>query len=219
MFLSDVLSEHFNTGETTVIPEFPLRIGTLYPDDINRNKRGAENNQSVKVDFAAFNKNMGVVYLVELKTDVNSRNDTQDDYLKSAREIDFKTLIGDVKKIAWASNSKHKYGHLLYRLELLGLIKAPEELYNELFQDKGRYLKEHHEKIEILPPNKDVAIKIVYVQPKKTEKDDRELFNYIYFEKFASLIESKGTLGKVFAECLLSWQSQAGTTDPRTIGE
>ena len=90
LFLRDVLQAKFGTEiHETVIPEFPLRIGTLHDD---------ERNLSKNVDYVAFSKDERTVYLVELKTDMDSKRDEQDDYLSKARdEIEFGRLVEGVR--------------------------------------------------------------------------------------------------------------------------
>ena len=78
MFLRDVLSTHFCAEiHETVIPEFPLRIGTLYQNGDNQGRGSAAGKkpsaeQSYNVDYVAFSKGNGIAYLVELKTDLAS---------------------------------------------------------------------------------------------------------------------------------------------------
>ena len=67
---------------TTVIPELPLRIGSVQPE--HEGKVFA--NRSYKVDFFMVTRG-GKCLLVEFKTDSGSRREKQDDYLESARKM------------------------------------------------------------------------------------------------------------------------------------
>ena len=89
VFLPDVLECHYGIEfNREVIPEFPLRHGTL---GTNFGRTGA--NQSVNVDYVAFTRDGQRVFFVELKTDGNSRRTKQDDYLEKAAGLEFKTLV------------------------------------------------------------------------------------------------------------------------------
>ena len=113
MFLTDVLEEYVpNTRfERLVIPEFPIRKGTLGihkgPKDLNR---------SVKVDYVAFAKEYKRVFFVELKTSMKSRNSNQDSYLKKAAGFEFKELVEGVHTLRKHSDAGKKYDCLLEML-------------------------------------------------------------------------------------------------------
>ena len=84
-----------------LIPEFPLRLGTIYPEK-NLNK-------SVKVDYVAFTDNGDSVVLVELKTESRSRREVQDHYLHAAKEVGFTKLLEGLLQIFIATNVKKKF--------------------------------------------------------------------------------------------------------------
>ena len=86
LFLRDVLSAHFRAEmHEILIPEFPLRIGTLYTKDELKLRSGTGRepgtNQSYNVDYVALAKDNNTAYLVELKTDMGSKRVEQDEYL------------------------------------------------------------------------------------------------------------------------------------------
>src|SRR3954452_20611879 len=58
-----------------LIPEFPVRIGTIYPT--------IASNQSCKIDYLALDTTGRHAVFVELKTDSSSRREKQDQYLKA----------------------------------------------------------------------------------------------------------------------------------------
>ena len=201
VFLRDVLSAHFKTEiHKTVIPEFPLRIGTLYTEK-ERKELGLKSSpgQSYNVDYVAFAKDNSTAYLVELKTDMGSKRDKQDEYLSKAREIGFPGLVEGVKQLADASNRRKKkekkYSHLLHLLSVLrpNLVSMGD-----------------------IPQQKFSETKVVFVQPTKDESDKCD-FEHIYFKEVANIVQRHGDLGAIFANYLRQWTKEAGSPDPRAI--
>ncbi|MFO7922445.1 MAG: hypothetical protein R6U58_01980 [Bacteroidales bacterium] len=74
IYLPELLEERYGFEIEGLVPEFPLRIGTIYPK--------ADTNRSVKVDYLARARGSNTVVLVELKTDDRSRRSKQDWYLE-----------------------------------------------------------------------------------------------------------------------------------------
>ena len=71
IYLPEILFYKFGAKVEGVIPEFPIRVGTIHHEiDINK---------SFKVDY--FAKASKKIILVELKTDEGSRRNEQDWYL------------------------------------------------------------------------------------------------------------------------------------------
>ena len=70
MTLPKVLSSRFGipVDDLQVIPEFPIRYGTL----ASRYQGKAKDDQSFNVDFSVWSKSRERVFLVELKTDAGS---------------------------------------------------------------------------------------------------------------------------------------------------
>ena len=109
IFLTDVLEKCFDTKfECLVIPEFPLRYGTLWPETGKTRQ-----NRSVKVDYVAFARDYKQVFFVELKTNMKSRDPKQDRYLQRAAEFDFKELLEGVRLLSKRSDARKKYDCLL----------------------------------------------------------------------------------------------------------
>ncbi len=210
LFLRDVLSEHFDTEmHPVVIPEFPLRQGTLDSDD---------SNLSYNVDYVAFSKDKGTAYLVELKTDMDSKRPKQDEYLCKARDTDFNCLVRGVKALAKASKSKRKYGHLLHQLSLAGFVSDTsglEDLYGKS-RSNGQVARGWTKAIKALTIGDKTRSRpeVVFIQPVQ-HKSDKSYFKYIYFKQVAKIVKTKGDLGKQFAECLLQWQIPPGYRHPR----
>ena len=210
VFLRDVLSETLNVEiHETVIPEFPLRIGSLYTDE----ERGELHpkpgrNQSYNVDYVAFAKDKSTAYLVELKTDMGSKRSKQDDYLCKARDIEFAGLVEGVRELAKVKrrrNKRRKYFHLLHLLFAPGasLLTTPVD---KLEIDTTSFRK----------------TKVVFIQPKpdpkpRTNSSTAYNFKYVYFDEVANIVETKGELGKQFARCVRQWTNEAGCPDPSDI--
>lgn len=137
IYLADILCQHFGVTIDGLIPEFPVRIGTIYENG---------DNKSFKIDYLARVKDSNRLYFVELKTDQSSRRDTQDQYLERARQVGFAELLEGLRQIYRATNSKKKYRCLLEELQDLGFLHL-----------------EHNSSFEIIPAVYD--IEIVYIQP------------------------------------------------------
>jgi len=189
----------------TMIPEFPLRRGTLWGEGT------AGANASTKVDYALFSEDARSVYFVELKTDQGSRRDEQDAYLVESAKGGFRRLIDGVLQIALATDTKYvrKYLHLLRTLERLGFVRVPASAYDHAFPDIRVGLTDALRSIENLVIDSAMQVHVLYVQPIATSQDA------IGFEEFAAVAESQGRVGSLFASFLREWTSTAGNIDPR----
>lgn len=208
-FMRDVVQKRVQkTLHKTIIPEFPLRCGTLFGEDID------SPNSSKKVDYMLFSEDARSVYLVELKTDQSSRRNEQDDYLIKSEEVSFYRLVEGLLVIASKTSKMYikKYFHLLWTLERLGFVRIPDAVYDCVFPVIRRGWSEKIRDIENLVDDSKVKIQVLYVQPCVTTE------NTIGFEEFARAIVSKGSLGKSFAKALGEWVDTAGDVDPREGG-
>jgi hypothetical protein len=107
------ISSHF-------VPEFPVRIGTIYPE--------IPIDKSYKIDYVAVSENGEKAFLVELKTEGESRRESQDKYLIASQEAGMTALLDGTVRIFRATQAKRKYYCLLVQLQLMGLLRIPEEL-------------------------------------------------------------------------------------------
>ncbi len=125
MTLPRVLSLHLGVPEEDlcVIPEFPIRYGTLGKSE----DRKASDNQSFNVDFSVWHKACQRVFLVEIKTDMDSLSTEQ---LAKMVEVQasgpFDRFVDGFVSIALATDEPRKYAQLIWRLHEVGAMHVPE---------------------------------------------------------------------------------------------
>jgi hypothetical protein len=164
-----------------IVPEFPLRLGTLYP--------GRGSNRSVKVDYLALSADGGEAILVELKTDGNSRRDKQDAELAAAREAGMPRLLEGVIEIFHATVAKGKYIQLLNRLGRLGLVEVQTDLCEKTANS-----------CEVKVTCLSSRLRIIYVQPTADGADT------ISFDEFRAVVAAHGDpVSARFAVSLKEW--------------
>jgi hypothetical protein len=99
LYVRGILEER--TGQAldeTLLPELPLRLGTLWEGDTERP------NLADHVDFALFARDRTVVYLLEVKTDQGSRREAQDKYLRQAAALGFREIVDGILQISLATS-------------------------------------------------------------------------------------------------------------------
>lgn len=143
IYLKTLISEQYKFQIDTIIPEFPVRVGTVYQN---------ESNESFKMDYVAVCQEMKKVFLVELKTDVSSVRENQIKYFKRAQKINVKGLVDGLIKIYDATNQKTKYQNLLREVERLGWLT----------QSTGRII--NHDKV--------YDIDILYILPERKQLEN-----------------------------------------------
>lgn len=96
-----------------VCPEFPLRKDFLDVNGCRSPSKGV--NQSTNIDFLLVEKKTGTVILVELKTNIGSSRDTQNEiyqrWLKS--KAIGQDLVDSLSLIYESTSQKHKYAYLV----------------------------------------------------------------------------------------------------------
>jgi hypothetical protein len=189
LFLPAALDRHLALREITVdpflIPEFPLG---------QRDTR-----RSDKADFFAVSRDRGHAFLVELKTDMASLRDAQEDYLNRAVKRGMAALLCDIRSMARAKNlpARRKYFHLLKAVAELGLMILPDDLEDRIYSSpQGVY--ECINRIVI--PSALPDIEVIHVLPTAVEGMD-----CIDFERFAAVVEDRGLIGRRFAASLRGW--------------
>lgn len=161
-----------------VIPEFPIKR--------------EDNNQSTKVDYFLLSRDRTRAFLVEFKTEMESRRVEQDAYLELARARGLNVLLSHMSKMAAASAQKAKYVHLLEALEELELLRVPADLADFAFPKVRPGITKRLEAVEAVPTNAEV--KIVYLQPR-----DDGAGGVVSFDAVAEYLR---TLEDPFAETL-----------------
>ena len=173
-----------------IAPEFPVRIGTIYPD--------IPINKSYKIDYVAVSADADKAILVELKTEGLSRRENQDKYLLASREAGFPALLGGVLDIFRATNSKGKYFSLLSLLESMGLLRIPLEMKEIMSDPSLQGVNEASRTIKIETSATNSII--MYIQP----NGDGE--NVISFEDFRAVVRKHDDpVSQRFAQSLTEW--------------
>ena len=179
-YLPGLLNHYFSDKIIGVIPEFPLRLGTIHPEHNEKNFA----QRSYKVDFYALS-DCGKNYFVEVKTNSSSRRDKQDKYLHLSTKVGMKNIVEGVIQISKVSSYKIKYNYLKAKLSDLGLI---DDLDN--FSGKS-------EKIEIL-----------YVQPKRLYSDEGKLvIDFAYISDWLSSEYPNNQFALEFSDTIKKWMA------------
>ena len=226
VFLHEILSNHFDREfHEILIPEFPLRIGTLYEKSgrtqiSDSGTRQPSDDQSYNVDYVAFAKDKKTAYFIELKTDMGSRRREQDEYLHSARQKRFTCFVDGIVHMARASKKKQKYMHLLHLLSAPGIecisIPADTRVYEKAFPRvvPGWTKALGNPEIDTQHfPN----TQVVFVQP-ISDSSNKYDFEYVDFDAVATIVETRGDLGAMFANYLRQWTKVAGSVRPKEFG-
>lgn len=181
--LPQILSHALDFTVAVVIPELPLRIGSVQPE--NASAKFA--NKSFKVDFFVVTE-CGKNLLIEFKTDSNSRKQSQDIYLKKTAAKGLTVVISGIIELLGATSYKKKYLHLIDKLADAGVIKE----INGEFQ----------------PSIKNDDLEIVYIQPHKKENEvNSEKISFIDFHTVANAIEQAFKNDEFMREAANSFRS------------
>lgn len=173
-----------------IVPEFPVRIGTIYPD--------TPIDKSYKIDYVALSAAADKAILVELKTEGLSRRDNQDKYLFASREVGFTALLGGVLDIFRVTNSKRKYFALLEHLESMGLFRIPVDMKQIMSRPGIQGVTDASRRVEVTASVTDSII--VYVQPNGSGDD------IINFEEFRAVVQKHNDpVSQRFARSLTEW--------------
>ena len=191
LFLPGALDRHLAPRgiviDPRLIPEFPLGQ--------------SDTNLSDKADFFALSQDREHAFLVELKTDMGSLRDSQEDYLNRAVERGLAGVLCDIRSMAKARHpqARRKYFHLLKAIAALDLMTLPPEFEGKIY-DHPRGVYECIDRIGI--PSALPDIEVIHVLPETVEGMD-----CIDFETFADVVEDRGQIGRRFATSLRNWVS------------
>jgi hypothetical protein len=220
LYLPEVLTKKlgFEVKEQ-VVPEFPIRIGTIKEEG---NKLGkGKDNQSFRIDYLAMSADGNKAIFVELKTDEQSRNERQDEYLRELIKLKeskkgLKELLEGVREILGATKPRlrPKYFCLLKHLESVGLLERTRDDMTGLGirQVKGSVQP-------TVQANECGECLIVYVQPKSDRVPESDGATVICFDEFRKVVAShQDPLSQRFAESLVKWATVPPGCPPGRIG-
>lgn len=161
--IPDIVRKEFDLTpdhDLEIIPEFPLHKGLI----INDNDEG--DNQSVKVDFALFSKQERRIFLVELKTENNSIDETQLKNMRKAKKAGANKLLNGVIKCAQNTASPRKYAHLIWMLHNVECIILPREFIRMKLADERPGLAKNLGDLKVCPNwEKNANIDLVLLYP------------------------------------------------------
>jgi len=191
VFMKDVVEAHVGVAlKPVIVPEFPLRHGSLDPNlDTRTDTRARDTrNRSSKVDYLLVSQDLASAFFVELKTDMRSRDPKQDAHMRTAQRLGLRRVLKGVCTLAECSTEAGKYRALLGELAALGLVESES---TSRFRLSGA----------------DPTLSIVYVQPVRSGVSEL----VIDFAEFATRIESSGDeIGRIFATHLRRWMTEPG---------
>lgn len=127
IYLPEYLRSECGYDVQSIIPEFPIRVGTIHSKK--------EINKSFKVDYLVKVRQPSSVLFIELKTDAKSCRDKQDWYLNATRKAGMQSLLRGLQQIYRATTSKDKYRHLLRALESANLIRLTDRTGFEVIKE------------------------------------------------------------------------------------
>jgi len=177
IYLSDILKSKFHQDIEYLIPEFPVRIATIY-----RHGTFPNPNLSFKIDYVAVCNKTRKVYLIELKTDDGSRREKQDKYLNGAKDINIPDLIDGVLEIYKVTNSKKKYENLLSHLSEIGWVNMQTLKNTSSIYD----------------------IEIIYLQP-NSDNSDKTIISFEEIANI--LEDKQDELSKRFIKSIKEWKT------------
>jgi hypothetical protein len=175
-YLKDFLSDYLKEEIVGIIPELPIRLGTIKPELENT----ISADRSYKVDFFAVGSK-GKNYLIEFKTDMSSRREKQDDYLLKTKMKGTKELIEGIIKISKASTYTDKYNHLKSKLIEYKLLNS-KLTYTEFNED----------------------LEIIYVQP-SNDKGIKEIINFEKIAEWLESNFQGSSFEQEFSKALRVW--------------
>lgn len=174
-----------------LVPEFPVRIGTIYPD--------IPIDKSYKIDYLTVSVDGRTPIFVELKTEGASRRESQDKYLSKSQQVGLTALLDGLCVICKVTNAKRKYEHLLLELERLGVMQRSAE---------GTW---HPTAGDFVTPL------LVYVQPNPPKEPDTN--TVIAFHEFADVVAGhEDAFSQRFAVSLREWADITAGHSHRTSG-
>lgn len=225
LFLPNVLEAHVGDVDIhpILIPEFPVLRDRIRSHEQSTNSDQSESNQKennlhYRVDYVAFSRDLKGVFIIELKTDMDSRRESQDLNLSCVQKLMFTQLVSDVLERTKAkyNRKRSKWVHLCNLLAQLDLIHIPDvdSLCGKTFPKPISGWTKVFESVELNVAGKLAKNTLVYIQPETEDEPANSNTKYIGFEEFANIVMERGDLGRLFAEYLGEWIDIAGSKSP-----
>lgn len=186
IYLSKILDKKLGIKREQIkeiLPEFPLR---------KEMKDGKETCASNNADYAVFVEKNGKLkmYLIELKTEMNSISEAQKEYYEIANGKKLSRVLQDIIEIEKNSSQWRKYDYSLKKLENLKLVK----LDNDNGENRRKSWSLNRD------TNVDDKIDIIYITPIKQEKSK---YLSITFKDVREILKNeKGEFVKKFIDLL-----------------
>jgi len=175
LYLEQILQHKYGYAIDLVVPEFPVRVGSV-------SETHSELNKSFKIDYVALCKAQDKVLFIELKTDQTSRRSKQDWYLQQARNVNISKLMDGIIAIYKATNQRSKYENLIHLLSKLGWLTMEANLCKNT--------------------SRDYAIDVIYIQP-TNETNDPNVISFE--DIALSLSDRQDALTQRFVQSLSKW--------------
>jgi hypothetical protein len=113
LYLKEILRDKYPDNEfELIIPEFPLRYGSIREED-----QGNGANRSAKVDYVCVDRVNEFCVLLELKTEERSLRVDQFENMKNALKAGYAALLDGVRELIKHTKEKGKYTTLLKYLD------------------------------------------------------------------------------------------------------
>ena len=211
LYLREILESCTGTEiHEVVVPEFPLRKGTLR----KMGNDGKGQNQSYRADYLALSSDLNQAFLIELKTDRGSSRQVQRLYLKNASHVGFERLVDGLLDVFRATKSKRKYFCLLKKMEATGLISGLGSM-EQAMANQERIDGFSEALDEIVVAETDPKVSLVCIHPEdspSTRKDNNgnsDENTFVHWVSFSKVMEIVGKhsdrLSQRFARSLREW--------------
>lgn len=174
--LEKIFSSILNASVADIVPELPIRIGTIYPDILT--------NKSYKADYVVFTPDNRAL-LVELKTDDGSTRESQYRYYYRAIEVGFQKIMQGILTIFDKTEYKHKYFTLIRTLTENGSLQQKDGEYSAT--NKYTFYKNP-----------------IFIKPNRQSGDEGEVIEFSQI--IDCLQTDQDLLTKRFVESLIKWK-------------
>lgn len=178
IYLPNIIRKKFGSEIDHIIPEFPIKAGSIFNTD------PTQASLPLKVNFLAISESEKEVYMISLKTDINSLRPLQYNHLHKAKEHNIKSIVDGILDIQHASMLKKKYNNLLQQLQKVGWLDDSLKR-----NTAGQY-----------------KIKVVYIQPSDNSGSD-EIITFDNIIKY--LKDKEDFFTQRFCQSLSAWANNS----------